>query len=372
MEKMQELLLQYELSVSGIKKSRGGLIFETPEGTCLLCRTDYGEGRLRRENAIKQVLNERGYYLLDEMLPNAKGNLVTRNMYGEGFVVKRWLYAEECSLRSRSDIRRAAANLGRLHNCLEGAGEQVLRSVQEWEQQEREKRELEQQRKEMQETEGSKAGSSKAEGWETGSSKAVWLQQSPVWVLQKRRRELVHLHRYIHNRKSCNSFELLYLRVYQDMEQQAAQAIHQLKETDVEQRYQSAIAHGDLFHGSYNQHKILFSGKNVMTIDFSHAQTGLGLTDVVHFLRKAMEKNHWNTAIAKELLDSYDRQRSLSKQERQIILSLLAFPEKFWKVANYYNQSRKCWISDRTLKKLEDAIAQQPKRQRFLELMEQL
>ncbi len=49
---------------------------------------------------------------------------------------------------------------------------------------------------------------------------------------------------------------------------------------------------------------------------------------------------------------------------------LLAYPDKFWKLANYYYNSRKAWIPDKHLEKLENLISQQKKRKEFLNFLE--
>lgn len=338
-EKTEELLSQYELSILTARKTRGGLLLETPDGPYILCRTEYGEGRLFRENTIKKALMARGYGLLDIFLENRQGKLVTSNVYGENFLVKKWFQGEECSLRSRMDVKRAAGHLGFLHGLLEGL----------W-------KDVEHVKKENEET-------------ELGITK--WREQEALpESFARKNRELAHIFRYITNKKKRNAFELRYLQVYEAFYEDCLEALEQVKTSACSQLYKEAAAAGRMVHGSYNQHKVLFSDEAVFTMDFSKSEVGLPLMDVYHFLRKTMEKNNWNPALAKELLAAYQKQRKLLPEELELLKILLLYPEKFWKVANYYNNTRKTWLSERTLKKLEDAVVQLPRRKRFLRELE--
>ncbi len=52
-----------------------------------------------------------------------------------------------------------------------------------------------------------------------------------------------------------------------------------------------------------------------------------------------MEKNNWNTSLGMELIGAYDSVRKLKPQEFSYLYFYLAYPEKFWKIANHYSQS---------------------------------
>ncbi|MBD9155668.1 MAG: CotS family spore coat protein, partial [Lachnospiraceae bacterium] len=44
-----------------------------------------------------------------------------------------------------------------------------------------------------------------------------------------------------------------------------------------------------------------------------------------------------------------------------------AYPEKFWKIVNFYYNSRKVWIPGRHMEKLERLLIQQGVKKAFLE-----
>lgn len=52
-----------------------------------------------------------------------------------------------------------------------------------------------------------------------------------------------------------------------------------------------------------------------------------------------------------DLIRGYDRVRKLSPEELKYLYVYLAYPEKFWKIANRYYNSHKAWLSGRNIEK---------------------
>ena len=79
-----------------------------------------------------------------------------------------------------------------------------------------------------------------------------------------------------------------------------------------------------------------------------------------------MEKNNWNAGLGMDLIRGYDRVRKLSPEELKYLYVYLAYPEKFWKIANRYYCSRKVWDSGQNYEKLYREIRQNRARSQFL------
>ena len=50
----------------------------------------------------------------------------------------------------------------------------------------------------------------------------------------------------------------------------------------------------------------------------------------------------------------------------------LAYPEKFWKIVNFYYNSGKAWIPQRNQEKLDKLLAQEQQKKNFLETVFQI
>ena len=66
------------------------------------------------------------------------------------------------------------------------------------------------------------------------------------------------------------------------------------------------------------------------------------------------------------MIDEYDKVKPISETDLALLASMFAFPEKFWKVMNYYFNSSKAWIPPKTKEKLEKVVEQNDKRIKFV------
>ena len=122
-------------------------------------------------------------------------------------------------------------------------------------------------------------------------------------------------------------------------------------------------------HGSYNYHNIIFSNGNTAVTNFDKYKNECQISDLYQFMRKILEKYDWDIQTAYKMMEEYDKIKPVSDTERALLAALFAFPEKFWKVMNYYFNSNKAWIPPKTKEKLEKVVQQNEKRQKFLETL---
>lgn len=66
-------------------------------------------------------------------------------------------------------------------------------------------------------------------------------------------------------------------------------------------------------------------------------------------------------------MQAYETVRSMEKEEYRQLYFRLAYPEKFWKIVNFYYNSGKAWIPDKNMEKLVRIIDQEKNKQQFLE-----
>lgn len=177
----------------------------------------------------------------------------------------------------------------------------------------------------------------------------------------KHYRELIKTKNYIRNRKKKNEFERLYLTYYESMLQKAKESIFILDKNS-EEEVLSCICHGD-----YNQHNIIHTSEGWKITNFENFAYRWCIVDLANFLRKMLEKNDWDIAIGRSILESYTTVRPLSEAEKEKLYGLLLFPEKFWKITNHYGNARKNHISERDIEKLKKVMEQESKRLNFLE-----
>jgi Ser/Thr protein kinase RdoA (MazF antagonist) len=283
---------------------------------------------------------------------------------GNRFVLKNWFPGEECNLREEGDVEDAASNLALLHT--------LLRDLQLEEEQ----------------------------------IKFNSYFNLPD-LFEKRNRELKRVRSYIREKRKKNEFEMCYMNCYEEFYQQALEAFKLLEASNYHNLLADATEHRHICHGNYTYHNVImlkqgkavqnitpdFKGDyrlkkenseilsaagipmpnlnlNMATTNFDKACVGIQITDLYQFIRKVMEKNDWDIDFGSRILDTYNRVLSISKEEYKLLYILLLYPEKFWKITNFYYNSKKSWVPQRNIQKLMGIQEQGDRKTRFLRCLE--
>lgn len=318
-----KVLEQYDLEVFSTRRGRGSYICETSQGLKALCDFEGSEKKMGFQKQVLEGLRQKGYLWVDPPLESKEGKFVVMDRDGSRYIVKDWFYGRECSSLGEQDVLDAVENLARLHSYLcfpekerEYCGEPL----------------------------GKK--------------------------LEARTRELKKVRAFIRKQEPKHVFEQLFLKSFSDFFEQAQWVMSAAKSAECESFWKAQIAEGKLCHGDYNHHHIVFLDQEIGTTNFAKCRFDMQILDLGQFLRKIMEKQNWDLKLADRMLNVYAGKKGLSEQERRILYLHLAYPEKFWKLANHYYGSRKVWIPARYLQKLELLNSQQEQRKRFLKLLE--
>lgn len=315
----ETILEHYELEVNQIVKGRGVYICSTSQGMKQL--TPF-RGSKERAEFLKQMLaflmeNE---YLVEQIYPTKEGEALYTDEMGSRYLLKDMFEGNECSTRSRDDMKKAMEVLAEFHRLSTNCPLEIPKFMKDE-------------------------------------------KQTFLPIYEKHYRELIKVKNYVRNRKKKNEFEMKFQEQYAHFMEDANQSIEMLKE-DMPLPTDYALCHGD-----FNQHNVLqIKGKNkFVIINFENMSYHLPIMDVSNFLRKMLEKNNWDSELGMSLINSYSNVRTFSQKDyKQLYISLL-FPEKFWKIANHYANSHKAWLSGRDIEKLEKVINQEEARSAFLQ-----
>ena len=140
-----------------------------------------------------------------------------------------------------------------------------------------------------------------------------------------------------------------------------------LENMDLDSVFKEAEAENHMVHGDYNYHNLLVCQEGMAVTGFEHAHRDVQMEDLYYFLRKCMEKHHYDERLGYRMMRAYDSVNNLGKKERDYLAIRLAYPEKFWKLANYYYTHNKVWIPKKNLEKLRKLISQYEKWLEFVE-----
>lgn len=318
-----KVLEQYDLEIISTRRGRGSYICETDRGLKLLCDFRGSEKKMAFQNRILLSLREAGYQAVDVAVENKEGKLVSADRDENKYVVKDWFAGRECSSFSHREILEAVENLARLHCCLKLPGEEK-----------------------------------------------EYCGRTLSQELASKNRELKKIRSFIRGREPKHPFEQMFLQSFPGFYQQADEACALAATLYGDQELREQIDAGYVCHGDYNYHHVLFLDHGIATTNFGRCRFDYQVNDLYQFMRKILEKQDWDLRLGDQMMKVYQKIRPLPVLEQKILYVRMAYPEKFWKLANHYYGSSKAWISGRYQQKLETLNRQQKQRNLFLKLLE--
>lgn len=304
------VLQQYGLNVQNSYRGRGALICQAKEGLYILRPFAGSVKRLERQCKFLTMLYEEYGMRVDVPLYNLEGNLVSADDQQISYVLRRWYEGKECDTKSKEDILRSVQGLARLHLAM------------------------------------------KMPGLDECAHKP--LDQEYL----RHNRELRKIRKFIQSKKVSSPFERKYLNSVEEFLEWADEAAQCLKESSYEQLCQESLQQGLICHGEFNQHHVLIQETQIAITGFDKWKYDLQVVDLYCFMRKILEKAGWDVRLGEKMLRTYDREKTLSAQEYEHLKIRFSYPEKYWKLANYYYAHNKAWISEKNVEKLQNVLAQ--------------
>lgn len=134
-----------------------------------------------------------------------------------------------------------------------------------------------------------------------------------------------------------------------------------------------SIKESVLCHHDYTYHNIIFDNDgNTYIVDFDYCKAEVQIYDVATLMIKALKRLNWNSDYAKIILDSYNSVRQITKEEYNILKTLLIFPQRFWRLANRYYYKEAGWNEQSFIRKLKEIIDERENYMNFLEKMHEI
>jgi len=308
------ILEQYDFSVERTWKGRGAILFEADDNVYILKEYKGASERLAFIADRLTKIKENGFTEIEEIIPNKEGSYFCTDYDRTTYIVKRYFTAKECNVREASECRYALQALGHLHKAMTGlsAGEPVV------------------------------------------------VESLPLlYEIDKRNAELGRVRRYLKTKGTKSEFERFLQKNYDYFYERALQTAEWLAKEDTE-GWRRQIEDAQCYcHGDYQYHNILLDEKGCHIINFEKMAPDNPVKDLYLFTRKLLEKNNWDLVLGRELLHTYNEVRNLREEELLQLKYRFMYPEKFWKIVNYYFNSSKAWISCKNTEKLESILSQE-------------
>ena len=119
-------------------------------------------------------------------------------------------------------------------------------------------------------------------------------------------------------------------------------------------------------HRDFTQHNIILSGSNDYIIGFDNCSIEVKEYDIANFLRRKMRKCDWDLTIAKNMLDNYRSICKIKEEEFDVLKIIIGFPQKIWRIANKFYNSKRSWSEKGCLEKINEVINESVPLKNFL------
>lgn len=308
------LLDNYEIEVLRTWKGRSAVLCETEKGILIFKEYAGYREKVIFQDALLHMIEERGFFGAESILKNKEQELLTQDYDGTLYILKTYVEGRECNVRDMEECRQAAAALAAFHkvSCPE---DPLL----------------------------------------CGAA-----SHSAFHEFEKHNRELRRVKKYLRERGQKTDFEICLMHSYDYFLNLALQVTEELKAS------QRTSDRKLICHGDYQYHNILVAEKQMHLINFEKCLYDNPVRDLYLFMRKLLEKSGWAEGVGFELLKAYESVGSLEKEDYLQLYYRLSYPEKFWKIVNFYYNSGKAWIPGRNMEKLNRVIGQEKDKQAFL------
>ncbi len=324
-ERAVELLEQYDIEVLRTRKGRGAILCDTEQGSYIFKEYMGSSEHAELQNRLLQAISDDKKVAVEEIIPSKEGELLVKDGDGVSYILKTWQDGRECNIYDKNECVEAVRLLANLHESM----------------------------------------------YLSPDTPGLTTAYMPGNDYERHNREIRRVRKYLKQKGQKQPFETKLLGACDFFLEQAEEI------TDMWQQYSRSFmsapkadtgAESVAFcHGDYQYHNILMGSGGWFIINFEKCIQDDPVRDIYLLMRKLLEKGNWSVTLGTELLSAYERERPISAVSRIDLYYRLAYPEKFWKIANFYYNTGKAWIPVKNQEKLEKLIAQEKEKQHFLD-----
>ena len=314
------LLEQYDLEVLRTRKGRGAILCETSNGLYILKEYTGSLEKLLFQDKLLKSLKERDCDFVEQIIPTKEGEMIVTDFERTNYILKTYFDGRECNINDENERIEAVRFLAQIHKKMLVSKETDL-----------------------------------------------YPRSDLILEFEKRNRELKRVKRFLKEKSQKNGFEIYLMQNYNLFFEKALEVTQKAKEI-FEQSGETYFMEGmPVCHGDFQYHNLLKTDNGFVLVNFEKCVVDYSVRDLYFFMRKILEKNNWSKTIGNQLVSAYNEVSALSVYDALSLYYRFAYPEKFWKIVNFYYNNRKVWVPDKVCEKLAKLISEEENRQCFLD-----
>lgn len=315
------LLDQYEIEVLRTRKGRGAILCDSNRGTYIFKEYQGPKDKLEMQEHLLKTIAGEGSVTVEQLIRTKEGALFVQGQDGVSYILKTYYEGKECNILDLQECLAGVKTLALLHKRMNLGSLDI------------------------------------ATNW-------------PVFSLEKEyekhNKELKRVKKFLREKSQKNPFEIYLTGEYDYFLQQAFEVTKDLEAFLLPDEETYMRKAGCFCHGDYQYHNIIQIPGGLAVINFEKFLIDDQVRDLYLYMRKLLEKSNWSKELGKQILNAYNEINELPARSFVSLYYRLAYPEKFWKIANFYYNSHKSWIPGKNMEKIQKVVEQEPAKQEFL------
>lgn len=182
--------------------------------------------------------------------------------------------------------------------------------------------------------------------------RALW----GMWPLffKDKERDILGFKKEIEGKKNKTDFDLCYLSLIKEEVYNIERSLETIIRSQYENLMKEEVLKEGFCHHDYAHHNILLNKEgNVKIIDFDYLILDSHLHDLASLITRKMRYNLWSIEDALFILDNYNEEYKIKKEEILVMAGFMEFPQEFWQVGIQYYIEKQPWGEEFFNKKIE-------------------
>jgi CotS family spore coat protein len=324
-EIIMKVLEKYQINkIENLKKITGDYKVETDRGIVCLKKMRHGAKRIIDTSEFVEELSKIGFYNTPQYLKTSDKNVFVKHK-NINFYATEWVNGSQCHLENIIDAKGCIKLLAKFHIASDKIDTRKLRIKNDFKN---------------------------------------WPQ-----IFNNNILELEKFKKIIRNKRLKNEFDLVYYKFIDNYILRSTLAYKILNDSNYYQLSKIALDKRTICHGSGYYETIIKDQEETYILNLNNIVIDLHINDLGRFIRKLMFKNEyqWDFSKAKLLIEAYNSEKRLSKEELEAMLALIIFPNKFCKLGKKRYIKHKNWNEVKYMHKLNRLIKYNELQQQFAE-----
>ena len=315
-----QVLQGFKIQARRIVKEKSHYICSTDQGYRVIRKSADTQAHIIFQHALKEQLHERGFSGTDRYYTAADGMPFFE--YGDNIFIMTGLFRyHEADFGNLSDLEKVMKQVATFHNTARGLKFDM----------------------------------------------PFYGNENALESYRKQASEIDSIKKLIGQRSRLSDFDVVFLKNYDSYRRIIRESLQILERTKLQQLKSEAREENAVCHNLLKEENLLVDGDKVNITGFSQAAVDCFLFDVCAVIQryaKSQGKAHMKIG---DVLELYDKHRSLSKDDIEILLGLLKYPSKFVKICRQYYSKKRTWTPSAIINRLEGIVESKADYDRFVE-----